>query len=118
MLNQMMETIRAAGSIGIPRLYVTEGPGAVDSAAKQGGLSLRFGLGRAKVLSFHTGQTPVLKYNRQLKRAILQDRLPIADIVNSRIISLEDAAQGYESFDRSAATKFVLDPYGELTKAV
>ncbi len=59
----------------------------------------------------------MLKYNRQLKQAILRDRLPIADIVNSRIISLEDAAHGYKSFDQGAATKFVLDPYGELAKA-
>ena len=94
--------------------YVTEDPGAVDSAAKHGSLSLRFGLGWAKAQSFHTGQTPVLKYNRQLMQAILHDRLPIADIVNARVISLEDAAQGYETFDQGAAVKFVLDPHGEL----
>ena len=113
-LNQMMEITRAAGSIGIPGLYVTDDPGAVDDAAKRGSLSLRFGLGWAKAQSFHTGQTPVLKYNRQLMQAILHDRLPIADIVNARVISLEDAPQGYESFDHGAATKFVLDPHGML----
>jgi len=116
-LSQMMEITRAAGSIGIPGLYVTEDPGAVDNAAKQGSLSLRFGLGWAKAQSFHTGQTPVLKYNRQLMQAILHDRLPIADIVNARVISLEDAPQGYESFDHGAATKFVLDPHGLLNAA-
>ncbi len=111
-LNQMMEITRAAGSIGIPGLYVTDDPGAVDNAAKQGNLSLRFGLGWAKAQSFHTGQTPVLKYNRQLMQAILYDRLPIADIVNAKVISLEDAAQGYATFDKGAAEKFVLDPHG------
>ncbi len=116
-LNQMMEITRAAGSIGIPGLYVTEDPGAVDSAARQGSLSLRFGLGWAKAQSFHTGQTPVLKYNRQLMQAILHDRLPIADIVNAKIISLEDAAQGYETFDQGAAVKFVLDPHDMLKAA-
>ncbi|MDH2328768.1 formaldehyde dehydrogenase, glutathione-independent [Cereibacter sp. SYSU M97828] len=113
-LNQMMEITRAAGSVGIPGLYVTEDPGAVDDAAKQGSLSMRFGLGWAKAQSFHTGQTPVLKYNRSLMQAILHDRLPIADIVNAQIISLEDAAQGYESFDQGVAKKFVLDPHGGL----
>jgi glutathione-independent formaldehyde dehydrogenase len=113
-LNQMMEITRAAGSIGIPGLYVTADPGAVDAAAKEGSLSLRFGLGWAKAQSFHTGQTPVVKYHRQLMQAILHDRLPIADIVNAKIISLEDAAQGYETFDKGAAVKFVLDPHGEL----
>ncbi|MFC4238045.1 formaldehyde dehydrogenase, glutathione-independent [Thalassospira xianhensis] len=116
-LNQMMEITRAAGSIGIPGLYVTEDPGAVDDAAKQGSLSLRFGLGWAKAQSFHTGQTPVIKYNRQLMQAILHDRLKIADIVNAQVISLDDAAKGYESFDQGAAKKFVLDPHDVLAKA-
>lgn len=116
-LNQMMEITRPAGAIGIPGLYVTEDPGAVDNAAKQGSLSLRFGLGWAKAQSFHTGQTPVLKYNRQLMQAILHGRLNIADIVNAQVISLEDAAKGYESFDHGAAKKFVLDPHGLVTKA-
>lgn len=116
-LNQMMEITRAAGSIGIPGLYVTEDPGAVDDAAKQGNLSLRFGLGWAKAQSFHTGQTPVIKYNRQLMQAILHDRLKIADIVNAQVISLDEAAKGYESFDQGAARKFVLDPHDVLAKA-
>ena len=113
-LNQMMEITRAAGQIGIPGLYVTEDPGAVDAAAKQGSLSMRFGLGLAKAQSFHTGQTPVLKYNRQLMQAILHDRLPIADIVNATIIPLDQAVAGYESFDAGVAKKFVLDPHGIL----
>ncbi|MEN5275465.1 formaldehyde dehydrogenase, glutathione-independent [Brucella sp. TWI432] len=116
-LNQMMEITRPAGSIGIPGLYVTEDPGAVDSAAKHGSLSLRFGLGWAKAQSFHTGQTPVVKYNRQLMQAILHGRLNIAEIVNAQVISLEEAPQGYESFDQGVAKKFVLDPHGMLTRA-
>jgi glutathione-independent formaldehyde dehydrogenase len=113
-LNQMMEITRAAGRIGIPGLYVTEDPGAVDAAAKTGNLSMRFGLGWAKAHSFHTGQTPVLKYNRQLMQAILHGRLPIADIVNATILPLERAAEGYASFDSGVAKKFVLDPHGML----
>src|ERR1700761_7875825 len=70
-LNQMMEITRAAGAIGIPGLYVTADPGAVDDAAKKGSLSLRFGEGWSKAHSFHTGQTPVLRYNRNLMQAIL-----------------------------------------------
>lgn len=50
-------------------------------------------------------------------QAILYVRLNIAKIVNAKIISLEDAAQGYESFDQGAAVKYVLDPHGEIAKA-
>ncbi len=113
-LNQMMEITRPAGSVGIPGLYVTADPGAVDAAAKEGSLSMRFGLGWAKAQSFHTGQTPVLQYNRQLMQAILHDRLPIADVVNATIIPLDEAVQGYESFDQGVAKKYVLDPHGGL----
>ncbi len=113
-LNQAMQLTRAAGSIGIPGLYVTEDPGATEEAAKSGNLSLRFGQGWAKSQSFHTGQTPTLRYNRQLMQAILHGRLPIAEIVNATVIPLDQAAQGYKSFDDGAAKKFVLDPHGML----
>lgn len=116
-LNQMMEVTREAGAIGIPGLYVTEDPGATEKAAQTGNLSLRFGLGWAKAQSFHTGQTPVVKYNRQLMQAILHDRLNIAEIVNAQIISLEDAPKGYAEFDAGVASKFVLDPHGMLGAA-
>ena len=110
-LNSLMSITRAAGSIGIPGLYVTEDPGAKDKAAQTGNLSMRFGLGWAKSQRFFTGQTPVLKYNRQLMQAILHDRLPIAKIVNATVITLDDAPQGYKDFDKGAAKKFVIDPH-------
>jgi len=116
-LNSLMTITRAGGAIGIPGLYVTEDPGSKDEAAKQGNLRMRLGLGWAKSHRFYTGQTPVLKYNRQLMQAILHDRLPIAKIVNATVIRLDDAPQGYENFDKGAAKKFVLDPHGILGKA-
>ena len=78
---------------------------------------MRLGLGWAKSHSFSTGQTPVLRYNRQLMQAILHDRLPIAKIVNATVISLGEAPTGYKDFDKGAARKFVLDPHGALSKA-
>lgn len=110
-LNSLMSIVRAAGGIGIPGLYVTEDPGAKDEAGKTGNLKMRFGLGWAKSHRFYTGQTPVLKYNRQLMQAILHDRLPIAKIVNATVIPLSQAAEGYKAFDSGVAKKFVLDPH-------
>ena len=116
-LNSLMSITRAGAGIGIPGLYVTEDPGSKDSAAQQGSLSIRLGLGWAKSHRFYTGQTPVLKYNRALMQAILYDRLPIAKIVNATVIKLSDAPQGYKDFDKGAAKKFVLDPHGSVKKA-
>jgi len=116
-LNSLMTITRAGGAIGIPGLYVTEDPGAGEDAARQGNLRMRFGLGWAKSHRFFTGQTPVLRYNRQLMQAILHDRLPIARIVNATVIPLDQAPQGYQSFDKGVARKFVLDPHHILAKA-
>ena len=102
----------AGGALGIPGLYVTGDPGGVDEAAKTGSLSLSLGTGWAKSLSFTTGQTPVMKYNRQLMMAILHDKVQIAKAVNAKAISLEDAPRGYAEFDAGAATKYVLNPNG------
>jgi glutathione-independent formaldehyde dehydrogenase len=111
-LNTMMDITRAAGRIGIPGLYVTGDPGAVDEAAKEGSLSLSIGLGWAKSLYFFTGQCPVMRYNRQLMMAILHDRVSIAKNVNATPISLDQAPRGYEEFHQGAARKYVLDPHG------
>jgi glutathione-independent formaldehyde dehydrogenase len=115
-LNTIQAITRAGGALGIPGLYVTGDPGAVDDAAKEGSLSIRIGLGWAKSLAFYTGQCPVMKYHRELMSAILQDRAQIAKAVNATVISLDEAPQGYTDFDKGVAKKFVLNPHG-LIKA-
>ncbi len=111
-LNSLMEVTRAGGGIGIPGLYVTDDPGAVDAGAKSGILGIRIGLGWARSHSFFTGQCPVMKYHRQLMQAILHGRTEIAKAVNVQVISLDEAPAGYRDFDKGAAKKFVIDPHG------
>ncbi|MGE8632459.1 MAG: formaldehyde dehydrogenase, glutathione-independent [Achromobacter piechaudii] len=113
-LNALMDITRVAGRIGIPGLYVTDDPGASDPAARRGSLSVRFGLGWAKAHSFHTGQTPVLKYNRALMQAILWDRINIAEVVGVEVIALDAAPDGYAAFDAGVPRKFVIDPHAML----
>ena len=111
-LNSVMDITRAAGKLGIPGLYVTGDPGAVDDAAKEGSLSIRIGLGWAKSHSLTTGQCPVMRYHRGLMQAILNDKVQIAKAVNATVISLDEAPQGYADFDKGASKKFVLNPHG------
>jgi len=111
-LNSIMDLTKAAGRLGIPGLYVTGDPGAVDDAAKVGSLSIRIGLGWAKSHSFVTGQTPVMRYHRGLMNAILNDRVEIAKAVHATVITLDEAPHGYHDFDDGAARKFVIDPNG------
>jgi glutathione-independent formaldehyde dehydrogenase len=109
-LNSVMGVTRAAGKIGIPGLYVTGDPGAVDEDAKEGSLSIRIGLGWAMSHSFTTGQCPVMRYHRGLMQMILNDKAQIADAVNATVITLDEAPNGYTDFDKGAAKKFVLNP--------
>ena len=113
-LNSVMEVTRAGGGIGIPGLYVTGDPGGVDDNAKIGNLGIRIGLGWAKSHHFTTGQCPVMRYHRQLMQAIVYDKVRIAEAVNAQVISLDDAPNGYQDFDKGAATKFVIDPHGMI----
>ena len=57
-----------------------------------------------------------MKYHRQLMQAILWDRLPIADAVNVKVISLDDAPKGYANFDKGASVKYVIDAHGDVRK--
>jgi glutathione-independent formaldehyde dehydrogenase len=111
-LNSIMDVTRVAGKLGIPGLYVTGDPGAVDDAAKVGSLSIRIGLGWAKSHSFTTGQCPVMRYHHGLMQMILHDKAHIAKAVNATVITLDQAPQGYKDFDSGVAKKFVLNPHG------
>ncbi len=111
-LNDIMTISRAGASLGIPGLYVTGDPGAVDDAAKEGQIGVKLGLGWAKSHAFVTGQCPVKKYNRQLMNLILADKAHVAKAVNAQTIGLDDAPRGYQEFDAGAATKYVIDPHG------
>jgi len=113
-LNDVMSITRAGGRLGIPGLYVTGDPGAVDAEAKEGTLKVRLGLGWARSHSFTTGQCPVLKYNRGLMMSILHGKAQIAKAVNATVIPLDDAPRGYQEFDQGAARKYVIDPHGMI----
>lgn len=113
-LNAAMEVTRAGGAIGIPGLYVTGDPGAATEQAKIGMLNIRIGLGWAKSHTLTTGQCPVMTYHRALMQAILFEKVQIAKAVNVKTISLEEAPQGYQDFDKGAAKKFVIDPHGMI----
>lgn len=111
-LNDVMSIARAGAALGIPGLYVTGDPGAVNEEAKHGQIGVRLGLGWAKSHSFVTGQCPVKQYNRKLMNLILAGKAPIGKAVNATTISLDDAPSGYKQFDAGAAQKFVIDPHG------
>jgi glutathione-independent formaldehyde dehydrogenase len=51
-----------------------------------------------------------MRYHRGLMQMILNDKAHIAKAVNATVVTLDDAPQGYQDFDKGAAKKFVLNP--------
>ncbi|MFJ3662493.1 glutathione-independent formaldehyde dehydrogenase [Streptomyces sp. NPDC090119] len=114
-LNQLVETVRPTGRLGIPGLYVPSDPGGPDENAKHGQLLVSIGKMFEKGQKMGTGQCNVKKYNRQLRDMIASGRARPSFVV-SHELSLEEAPEAYEKFDKriEGYTKVVLHPGHDL----
>jgi glutathione-independent formaldehyde dehydrogenase len=117
LLDSLMEITRATGGIGIPGVYLAQTKNSPDPKAEKGIYDIRFGLGWVKAQFCITGQCPVMRHNRKLMEAILNDRIHPGKAVNVTFISLDQAPQSYQEFDQGTARKYVIDPHGSVKKA-
>lgn len=116
-LNALMEVVRAGGGMGIPGVYIEGDPKAKTKDAKQGKMLLDFGKVWMKSPSLRGGQAPVMKYNRQLMEAILWGRMDyLGEVVDTQVITLDNAVEAYRLFDEGSPKKFVIDPHGSIRK--
>ena len=110
-LNQLIDTVAATGSLGIPGLYVPSDPGGVDENAKKGALSINFGRLFEKGLRLGTGQCNVKQYNAHLRDLITVGRANPGFVV-SHEVSLDGAVDAYDKFDKriEGYTKVIIHP--------
>ncbi|KAF5390118.1 hypothetical protein D9757_003804 [Collybiopsis confluens] len=110
-LEGLIRVVRPTGGLGIPGLYVPSDPGAPDSASAKGYISFPFGKLFEKGLTVGTGQCNVKAYNRYLRDLIIAGRAKPSFVV-SHNVSLDEAAQAYEKFDKriDGYTKVLLHP--------
>jgi glutathione-independent formaldehyde dehydrogenase len=110
-LNQLVQTVRPTGALGVPGLYVPADPGGVDENARQGNLLFAIGQLFEKGLRIGTGQANVKRYNRQLRDMITEGRAAPGFVV-SHELPLEEAPIAYQKFDRRVEgyTKVILKP--------
>jgi glutathione-independent formaldehyde dehydrogenase len=110
-LNQLVDTVRPTGALGVPGLYVPSDPGGVDEHAKRGKLLVAIGKLFEKGLRVGTGQANVKRYNRQLRDLITEGRAKPGFVV-SHELPLEEAPIAYQKFDRRVEgyTKVILKP--------
>lgn len=110
-LNQLVETVRATGRIGVVGLYVPSDPGAPNEDAAEGRLLFRIGKFFEKGQSMGTGQANVKAYNQQLRDMIIAGRATPSFVV-SKELPLSEAPDAYARFDKreEGYSKVVLKP--------
>ena len=112
-MNNLVQTMKATGRIGVVGVFMPEDPGAQDKLEKRGRMAFDFGAFWLKGQSMGTGRANVKTYNRLLSRLIEHDKVKPSWIV-SHELPLEKAPEAYENFDqrKKGWTKVVLKPGG------
>lgn len=110
-LNSLVDTVRATGTIGVVGLYLTSDPAAPNEDAAKGELLFKIGKFFEKGLRMGSGQANVKAYNRQLRDLIVAGRATPSFVV-SKELPLSQAAEGYAHFDarEQGWSKVVLKP--------
>ena len=112
-LDNLVNTVRATGRIGVVGVYVPEDPGAANEQAAQGRIAFDYGTAFTKGIAIGAGQCPVKRYNRELRDMIIAGRAKPSFIV-SHDLPLDEAVGAYEKFDarEDGWTKVLLHPSG------
>ena len=110
-LNNLVNSVRFTGGIGVVGVYVPEDPGGADDLAKQGQVAFDFGMFWFKGQTMGSGQCPVKKYNRHLRNLIHAGRATPSFIVSHRL-GLDAGPDAYHHFDSrdDGWTKVILKP--------
>ncbi len=110
-LNNLIETVRPTGLLGVVGLYLPSDPGAPSEEAAQGRLVVNMGRFFEKGLRMGTGQANAKAYNRHLRDLITAGRAAPGFVV-SKNLPLADAPDAYARFDRreEGYSKVVLKP--------
>lgn len=116
-INQVIDATRAGGATGVIGVYGPD-PLAPTKAEQEGVFPLDFGKAWIKSPRISAGQAPIMHYHRELMMAILWDRMPyLSPMLNTKVISLDDTPDAYETFDQGSSNKFIIDPHGMIPAA-
>ncbi|WP_277453548.1 glutathione-independent formaldehyde dehydrogenase [Janibacter sp. DB-40] len=110
-LNQLVETVRSTGSIGVVGLYLPSDPGAPNEHAAKGELLFKVGRYFEKGQTMGTGQADAKQYAHFLRDLIVAGRAEPSFVV-SHELPLTDAPDAYEKFDNreEGYSKVLLQP--------
>ena len=110
-MNNLVNSVRFTGGIGVVGIFLPRDPGGADKLAKEGEIAFDMGLFWFKGQSVGTGQANVKAYNRYLRNLIHTGKAKPSFIVSHRL-PLGKAPEGYKHFDArdKGWTKVILRP--------
>ena len=110
-MNNLVQTVKPTGSIGVVGVFLPVDPHAQDPLAKEGKIAFDFGQFWFKGQRIATGQANVKAYNRKLCNLIHVGKAKPSMII-SHELTLADAPGAYENFDKRKEgwTKVILKP--------
>jgi len=110
-LNNLVESVKPTGKIGIVGVFPSEDPKSKDKFEKQGQIVFDIGKFFEKGLVMGSGQCNVKAYNRHLSNLIASGKAKPSFLV-SHELSLDEAPEAYSHFDNREEgwTKVVLKP--------
>jgi len=112
-LDLLFRVVRSTGKVSVPGVFFSPDPKPVDLSSGMGRYRMGFALAWNKsIYIVGTGQCPVKRYNRNLMKSIQYDRLSVSKLLNTKIISLEEAPEAYKEFNKGVGVKFIIDPHG------
>jgi threonine dehydrogenase-like Zn-dependent dehydrogenase len=110
-MNNLVQSVRATGALGVVGVFVPEDPNASDPLERKGQIAFDWGEFWTKGQRLGTGQCNVKAYNRRLMSLIHTGRAKPSFIISHRL-GLDDAPDAYKHFDArdKGWTKVVLHP--------
>jgi glutathione-independent formaldehyde dehydrogenase len=113
-LQGCIEVTKPAGRIGVLGAFLIGDPKGPSASEKSGFYNLPFGEAWMNGLVLQGGQAICVRYETHLYKMVLSNKLPIATLLNAKVVSLDQAPQAYAEFNAGASHKYIIDPHNTL----
>lgn len=107
-VSDLVRVVNPTGKLGIIGVYLGEDPRGETEQARNGQLTLPFGMIWTKALTISTGQAPVKMYHTYLRDLIMSGKAKPSFIVSNHY-ALKEAPSAYQAFcDRESVSKAII----------